>query len=248
MSEFYIGYLSSAPLAIRRRVRLLAAAMVVFAVGGAALFAASQNRFAASFFDYGKPAEFSGSLVLQPYPALLVNRGMAGSSETPYLLVAPGKFGADALVSGREGRNVRLRGTLIHRTEGKMIEIEPSSIQDLGESADRKGRPRDLGFATLSGEIVDTKCFLGVMNPGEGKVHRDCAARCLSGGIPPALVSSDFDGLQRLFLLVGDDGKPLLKSGFLQRAGRPVAISGRIFESQGLYYLSTNEVRIQALE
>src|SRR5579885_2914916 len=73
MSEFYIGYLSSAPLAIRRRVRLLAAAMVVFAVGGAALFAASQNRFAASIFDYGKPAEFSGSLVLQPYPALLVN-------------------------------------------------------------------------------------------------------------------------------------------------------------------------------
>jgi hypothetical protein len=28
---------------------------------------------------------------------------------------------------------------------------------------------------TLTGEIVDSKCYLGVMNPGQGKVHRDCA-------------------------------------------------------------------------
>ena len=40
----------------------------------------------------------------------------------------------------------------------------------------------------LRGEIVDSKCYLGVMNPGEGTVHRDCAARCLSGGLPPMLV------------------------------------------------------------
>ena len=43
----------------------------------------------------------------------------------------------------------------------------------------------DLDTFTLIGEIVDSKRYLGVMNPGNGKVHRDCAVRCLSGGIPP---------------------------------------------------------------
>ena len=31
----------------------------------------------------------------------------------------------------------------------------------------------DFGEVTLAGEIVDSKCYLGVMNPGNGKVHRD---------------------------------------------------------------------------
>ena len=36
-----------------------------------------------------------------------------------------------------------------------------------------------LGPVELTGEIADSKCWLGVMNPGEGTVHRDCARRCL---------------------------------------------------------------------
>jgi hypothetical protein len=42
------------------------------------------------------------------------------------------------------------------------------------------------------------------MNPGRSKVHRDCAARCISGGIPPALVTAE--GVD---LLAGADGRPL---------------------------------------
>jgi len=31
------------------------------------------------------------------------------------------------------------------------------------------------------GQIVDPKCYLGVMKPGEGKPHSDCAIRCIDG-------------------------------------------------------------------
>jgi len=31
-----------------------------------------------------------------------------------------------------------------------------------------------LGAATLRGEIVDSKCFLGIMKLGEKTVHRAC--------------------------------------------------------------------------
>ena len=43
----------------------------------------------------------------------------------------------------------------------------------------------------VKGEIVDPKCFFGVMKPGEGKPHKDCAIRCILGGIPPVLKVTD---------------------------------------------------------
>ena len=249
MSDFYIGYLSSVPPAIRKRVRIAVALVVLFGVAGAALFAGVQGKFANSFFDYGKPAEFTGTLQLHPFPTLVPDNADAAEagSRAPYLLVAPGKFGADALLAGLDATRVQLRGTLIHRAEGHAIEIEPGTLRKLQSSPVAPGEIGDLGDVTLNGEIVDTKCYLGVMNPGEGKVHRDCAARCLSGGIPPALVTRDWDGVTRLFLLIGENGAPLPKADFLQRVGQPVSIQGHAFASEGLDYLRTTASGIQVL-
>jgi hypothetical protein len=142
---------------------------------------------------------------------------------------------------------VKLRGTLIHREEGKMLEIVPASIVSAESAPQRSSQINELGEASLSGEIVDTKCYLGVMNPGQGKVHRDCAARCLSGGIPPALVTRDFDGNNRLFLLTDASGQALPKEAFLDKVGQPVSIRGQAWESQGLYFLRTNASSIVPL-
>jgi hypothetical protein len=249
MSEFYVGYLPKMPPGIRRRVRIAVAAMILLAIAGAALFAASQKKFAESYFEFGKPAEFAGTIALQPFPTLSpTGPAMPGESQgVPYLLVAPGKHGADALLAGWDGKQVRLRGTLIHRFEGRMIELEPASIAEAGKSPRNRGAWKDLGEATLSGEIVDTKCFLGVMNPGEGKVHRDCAARCLSGRIPPALVTTDIDGTHRILLLVGEDGKPLPKAAYLALVGQPVSIQAHAGQLDGLDYLRVETNGITAL-
>ena len=48
--------------------------------------------------------------------------------------------------------------------------------------------PTSLGVATLRGEIVDSKCYLGAMKPGDQKTHKACATLCIRGGIPPVLV------------------------------------------------------------
>src|SRR5690242_7674137 len=139
MSEFYVGYLPSMPPGIRRRVRAGVVAMVLVALAGAALFAASQKKFAESYFEFGKPAEFSGTIQLRPFPTLAPNGPAmpAKSHETPYLLVAPGKHGADALLADWDGKRVRLRGTLIHRFEGRMIEVEPASIAEAGKPSEQ---------------------------------------------------------------------------------------------------------------
>jgi hypothetical protein len=90
----------------------------------------------------------------------------------------------------------------------------------------------------MTGEIVDSKCYLGVMNPGRGKVHRDCAARCLSGGVPPIFITTD--GTQ--LLLVGSDGSALGRDELREFVAEPITIQGELFQ-RGMSRLLRIDVR-----
>jgi hypothetical protein len=93
---------------------------------------------------------------------------------------------------------------------------------------------RDLGPVTLIGEIVDSKCYLGVMNPGQGKVHRDCAARCISGGIPPIFITTS--GHEQL-LLVGLDGRAPGRDALREFIAEPIQIEGQLLETGSTRFL-----------
>src|SRR6266511_5336791 len=88
-----------------------------------------------------------------------------------------------------------------------------------------------LGEHTLVGEIVDSKCYLGVMNPGALTPHRACAIRCISGGVPPVLLVRQKDGPGIYLLLVSADGKPVNKQ-VLDMVAESVEITGEV-ERQG---------------
>lgn len=93
---------------------------------------------------------------------------------------------------------------------------------------------------TLRGEIVDSKCFLGVMAPGQGKTHRACASLCLRGGIPPALFIEDRTGESRLILLASPAGAPLDPSTVAARAFEPTEMSGTLAQADGWWVLRTD--------
>lgn len=232
--EFYVGYLPETPPGIRRRVRgaVLLLSIVVPVVAGVLVLA--QRPFAAAFFEYGRPRKLSGRIVATPAPALLLaERGDATATPTPPdpLLVAPGKHGAGPLIEGLDGREVRLSGTLIHRAGDAMVEVVPGSIEQQaaagGPPAPPAPTPQRLGRIALDGQIVDSKCYLGVMNPGEGKPHRDCAVRCIAGGIPPMLVVIDPAGATRTLLLTGRGGRPI-NAEVLDRVAEPVRVEGEL--------------------
>jgi len=158
--DFYIGYLPQAPSGLRRFLRRVIVAIGFAAVVLAVVFAVAQMPFADSFFEFGKLRDFEGTLTIEPYPALLVTRpGQAGSNAgvSEYLLVAPGKHGADDLIKKFAGKEVRLRGQLIYRDENTILEIEPGSIRPLNAEGRENIPVQDLGSLTLSGEIVDSK-------------------------------------------------------------------------------------------
>jgi len=131
-----------------------------------------QEPYAPSRFEYGKSRTFEGVVRTRPVPHL-------GST----LLAGEGKHGA-SVVDGA----ARVTGSLIERDGMHMVEVH--RVERLG-NAPAAAPAQFVRRGTFRGEIVDSKCWLGVMNPGEKKVHRACASLCIRGGIPPMLVTHD---------------------------------------------------------
>lgn len=228
--ELYVGYATSAPPRTARATRRAVALLLLLAVVAPLVLVLARTPLAPASFEFGVTRRFRGTLHAAPVPALVVGRSgdALGEGPTTLLLVAPGKHGATSLVQEHDGARVELAGTLVERGGRAMIEVEPGSIVPL---AARDAGPRDdvaddLGAVRLRGEIVDTKCHLGVMNPGDGKTHRGCAARCISGGIPPALRVRDAAGSESLYLLVGAHGEPI-GHALLPLVAEPVEVVGR---------------------
>ena len=151
-----------------------------------------------------------------------------------YHLVAPWKFGLKpAAIAAFDGKAVTLKGTLIYRDSQTMIEVVNDSIAPATNQVASPPLPKTilLGRQTLTGEIVDSKCFLGVMNPGQLTPHRACAIRCISGGIPPVLLVRQKNGPPIYLLLVSADGQPVNQQ-VIDLVAEPVEITGEV-ERQG---------------
>lgn len=242
MSEFFVGYLPKQPAGIAKKVRAVIAIVFLLAIVCALGFAKVQRTFAPSFFEYGNEIPLEGTIEAAPYPTLVVPRPTA-SGEAPsfsrYVLVGTGKHGADAEIASFVGKTVRMKGQLVYRDSQTLVEVMPGTITATGTASAPQVPAQDLGPAALMGEIVDSKCYFGVMNPGIGKVHRDCAVRCLSGGIPPSFVTNNYQGSPATFLLVGPDQQKLPKEAFLPFAARPVRITGRVLrQGEALYFFA----------
>lgn len=223
--EFYVGYAARAPRGVARATLGVVSALVVLGAAVCLVLVFGQQPFPKASFEYQQYRDFEGRLEASPYPALLVERpGSAQDrpSDSRYLLVAPGKHGAEPAVSGLVGHRVHLRGSLLYRDGQTMIELLPGSLQAVGGTQVTAAAETVLGPAVLAGELVDSKCYLGAMNPGRTKVHKDCAVRCLSGGIPAMLLTND-----TLYLLVGADGRKLSRE-LREIAGEPVEVHGNV--------------------
>jgi hypothetical protein len=221
--EFYIGYEAEVPAGVAARLRRVVAAMVVLAIAGACFVLAFHERLLPSRFDFARPHPAEGVLRRAPYPTL-------DDGARTVLLVGPGKHGAAPVLGSTPDGRVRLQGTTIARRGVEMLEVVPGSVAAVpGETptAPAPAAPPIGEVVTMTGEIVDSKCFLGVMNPGEGTVHRDCARLCLRGDIPPMLLTRGDDGQELLVLLVSADGSAI-GTALAPQAGQAVSVRGRL--------------------
>lgn len=228
-----------------------------------------------------------GILLTHPYPMLIAIDGRDDAAAV--LLVESGKFGAQRRL-GEEwhGRYVQVNGTRIERNGRRMIELFPGddAVLEMPEIDPRRQAPTNAGngegsaimsgmppafitripaatdpLVTLEGEILDSKCHLGAMKPGDGKAHKACATLCISGGIAPLLITTNRAGepadlisaasagnaadLPRYLLIVTHDGAAA-RDLVLPDIGEPVALTGRlgrIADLEVIYLSSEHPIR-----
>jgi hypothetical protein len=243
--EFYVGYAPRAPSGIARHTRV--AVLLVLSVASilAMLLVSNQARFSRALHEFGVVRSFEGVIQTYPQPSLLVHRPGATPDRpgfSQYPLLGFGKLGAETELAPFDGEAVRVDGTLIYRDGQTAIELVAGSIEPLDE-ATRRGfaallppAEEDLGSMTLRGEIVDAKCFYGVMKPGHGKPHRACAVRCISGGLPPVFVVRDAGDRLSYLLLVGADGRTINQE-ILDVVAEPLEITGQVVRHGDLLVL-----------
>jgi nitrite reductase/ring-hydroxylating ferredoxin subunit/DMSO/TMAO reductase YedYZ heme-binding membrane subunit len=228
-APFFIGWQSAMAEPLRRFVKAAIAALAVFVPAVFGLVTWLQHPVDRGLFEFGVEKEFEGVLYESPVPRLRVK--LPDGKYQDHILVGSGKFGPPPNIDGHHGEQVRFRGSLIVREPLRMIEMNrPETFTSLGKpgaDSDPVASVSLLGEGRFLGELVDTKCFSGVMRPATGKVHRACAVRCLSGGIPPGLLVRDARGDGVALLLAGaDDATPLRFDARL--AGSLIAVDGRL--------------------
>jgi nitrite reductase/ring-hydroxylating ferredoxin subunit/DMSO/TMAO reductase YedYZ heme-binding membrane subunit len=238
---FYLGYDAKAPAALARHTRGAVGAIGGLAAATIVALAVAQEPFAASRFEYGHPRTLSGRLVARPYPRL---ETASAAGITQYLLAAAGKHGAASLAAPFDGRQVSVSGTVAQRGNAMLFEVDSILSSDVPTLP---APPQQaLGTFTLRGEIVDSKCWTGVMNPGEGKTHLACAVRCVSGGLTPLLVLRDSTGRESQLILSDVSGAPLSRA-LLPVIGRPVSVRGTVVREGTLLFLRASPETIRVL-
>ena len=258
--EFYIGYLPKAPKGIARILTITVAVLAVIVLASAWVITRFEKDFSNSQFEYGTLTELEGVLYQQPVPMLRIYTGQDAQGQALYksvLLVNFLKIGADNLLAAYakkgvvEGQSIiKLRGTLIYYDGVTMMELteKENALIEVKEAIQATApRPQvSQGEVLLQGEIIDPKCYFGAMKHGEGKPHRDCAIRCISGGIPPVLVVKNQQGETNYMLLTNEKGEPINQE-VLPYVGLPVEVKGRLEKIDEWWVLKINPKEVVEL-
>lgn len=251
-AEFYVAY-RPMPRGLVRFVWRLAPALLTACGLLAWALARSQIDPGDGVWDDTVARAFVGRVEAMPYPHL---RRLTGHPDRPcetLLLVEIGKFGGGQRARALDGRVARVSGWVLERDGRRMLEMEPGDALTAVDSlAAGQAAALDvvnvafLGGVTLRGEIIDSKCYLGAMKPGEGKTHKQCATLCIQGGIPPMFVTLDAAGRRAYYLLVDPQGAPL-DDRILPYVADPVEITGEWERRDDLHLLRIDPRRIRRL-
>jgi hypothetical protein len=218
---FYVGYL---PLPRRLRPFLLGAVGTLLIADIAVALAALEARPAHPSGAWGTEGEvaYRGLFQARPYPLLRL-------SDRTVLLVSEGKHGAPPGLEPLDGALVEAKGYPILRGDLTILQLDqmPSRVEGVASALPpgEPGRP-----ARLAGELVDSKCYAGAMNPGEGKTHKGCASLCVFGGIPPLLVVRGAGPDPTWYILADPQGGPLNQAA-APLVGEAVELGGSVVEA-----------------
>jgi len=89
-------------------------------------------------------------------------------------------------------------------------------------------QPSKHPVTVVTGELVDTGCFLG--HASKGQSHAECAAMCISEGMPMGVLTPKGE----LYLVTMSHDNPDAYGKLKKLAGKNVAITGHVYTRAGM--------------
>ena len=242
--EFYQGYSPTIPPGIRRFLWILIPLIAVIVIVLSVILPIIHNQYSPGSFTGFR--EYEGLLMDKPVPHLMIPRQgntNPDNAYSRYVLAGTRKTSVDPKILEFSGNWVKIEALPVFRDGMTLLAVRASETPEIIDPPPTQSlippQGKTLGKFTLAGEIVDTKCYLGVMKPGQLKVHRDCAIRCISGGVPPSLRVVDASGNIEYFLLVDSESKAV-NSEILDIIADPVAVTGEVVQYGDLFVLKAD--------
>jgi hypothetical protein len=98
-------------------------------------------------------------------------------------------------------------------------------------TAQEKKAMKEMKEVTITGEIIDTKCYVTGMMGGRGEEHKQCAIDCIKGGLPVGIVEDKTD---KVYVLVPKSpGKKGANEELVKYAAERVKLTGNAVEKGG---------------
>ncbi|WP_299273859.1 hypothetical protein [uncultured Psychroserpens sp.] len=248
--EFYVPYIEgSLGVKTKQSLKRFVLSAVGLIIITALVFSFSQNQFKNATFELLSETKITGTFHESPYPMLRVH--VAKDTYKNILLLGFGKFSANPYleklqheVPDLNGKTLTIEGNLIYYNGKTLIQITNDEKVSLTKNTNTKlPEKTTISEMTLQGEIIDPKCYFGVMKPGKGKIHRSCAVRCISGGIPPVLATNDDNNIATYYLLTDLNGNAI-NQDILPFIGKPSEITGTIEKMEDWYLLKISPEHI----
>lgn len=240
--DFFVGYLPAMPAASRGATRRFVGA-IVLCVCGVAVGAATLVRPPAPASWNASARVVTGVISAEPYPVLHIK---TESGERAAILVGFGKAGAPTALRDLHGQQVSLNTSVEMARSGSLVYELSDANAATALGPGQLPVEEHLGRVRVRGEVIDPKCYAGTMKPGEGKIHRACAVRCISGGVPPVLASNSRSGLA-WYVLTGVHGEPIGQD-ILDFVADEVEVEGEITRRGALLRLAIDPATIKRVE
>jgi len=104
------------------------------------------------------------------------------------------------------------------------------------EGHDAKGA-KAAKAVTIQGEVVDTGCYLA--HGAKGADHKECATKCISGGMPMGLLTAD----NKFYLLTLDHENADPYNQLKDMASATVEVTGMTFTRNGVTMIDVTGVK-----
>ena len=161
------------------------------------------------------------------------------------------KSAARANINGNKARDAIARGTL--RDENRNARVKTMRLIRLAAAGLVAG---GMGLAavaaapasaaepqriTVTGEVIDSWCYLSEIMWATGSAHHRCAVWCARGGVPVGILSEDDEEVY-VVLMMENNPDVIGNKAIFRMQTNEVVVTGDLYVRDSVNYLAVNEI------